>query len=170
VARWRFGRQEFIPPVIAVAGGWRLTLDVDERALIIRLMGELRALLEGPDDNALLERLFPTAYPDDEEKEAEYQRLMREELVASRVAAIESVSELLAPDDPALLEAVWDEGQTIAFMQSINAIRLVLGSLLGIDDDDPPDDADNAAPPEYQLYDFLSWLLEWTVRALSPDQ
>ena len=32
-----------------------------------------------------------------------------------------------------------DEGDTIAFMQSINAIRLVLGSMLGITDDDSAD-------------------------------
>ena len=55
-------------------------------------------------------------------------------------------------------------------MQSINAIRLVLGSLLGIDDDESADDADDETSPEHQLYDFLSWLLEWTVRALSPDR
>lgn len=166
------GRKEFIPPVVKVTSlngdGWQLTLEVEERALIVRLMAELRALVEGPDDNALLQRLFPNAYPDDEEKEAEYQRLMREELVASRVAAIESVSALLDPEPAAGLDAVWDEGQTIAFMQSINAIRLVLGSLLGIDDDEAADDAEHDESPEHHLYDFLSWLLEWTVRALSP--
>ena len=71
------GREKFIPPVVRVGSGWQLTLDVEERALIVRLMAELRALVEGPDDNALLTRLFPHAYMDDEEKEAEYQRLMR---------------------------------------------------------------------------------------------
>jgi len=163
------GRKEFIPPVIKVLDGWQLTLDVEERQLLLRLMAELRALIEGPDDNALLGRLFPNAYPDDEEKEAEYQRLMREELVTSRVAAIESVSALLVADGAATPDTVWDEGQTIAFMQSINAIRLVLGSLLGIDDDESADDAEAQESPEHQLYDFLSWLLEWTVRALSPE-
>jgi hypothetical protein len=93
---------------------------------------------------------------------------MRDELVASRVAAVDAVVELLDAES-AERDAVWDEGQTIAFMQSTNAIRLVLGSLLGIDDDQSADDADDAATPEHQLYDFLSWLLEWTVRALSPD-
>ena len=53
-------------------------------------------------------------------------------------------------------------------MQSINAVRLVLGSMLGITDDDSADAADLADSPEHHLYDFLSWLLEWTVRSLSP--
>jgi Domain of unknown function (DUF2017) len=156
-------RRRFVAPVEAVRGGWRITLDVEERNLIVRLVGELRALLTGPDDNELIRRLFPTAYPDDEEKEAEYQRLMRDELVTSRLAAIDSVTATLSGDE------LLDEAQTIAFMQSINAIRLVLGTMLGITDDESADEADTADSPEHHLYDFLSWLLEWTVRALSPS-
>ena len=158
-------RRKFVAPVEAVRGGWRITLDDEERNLLLRLMDELRALLTGPDDNELLRRLFPVAYPDDEEKEAEYQRLMREELVASRLAALDSVARTI---DPANASDLLDEGETIAFMQSINAIRLVLGSMLGITDDESADDADSTDSPEHHLYDFLSWLLEWTVRSLSP--
>ena len=158
-------RRKFVPPVEAVTGGWRITLDVDERELLIRLMGELEALLTGPDDNALLLRLFPVAYPDDDEKEVEYQRLMREELVTSRLSAIESVRATLDPGRTELLS----EAETIAFLQSTNAIRLVLGTLLGITDDESADVADDSNTPEHQLYDFLSWILEWTVRSLSPD-
>jgi hypothetical protein len=155
-------RRDFVPPVEAVDGGWRINLDGEERALIVRLMDELEALLTGPGDNALLQRLFPTAYPDDEEKEAEYQRLMREELVASRLAAVEGVRTSLGGDD------LLDEGETLAFMQSVNAVRLVLGTMLGITDDDSADAAEGADSPEHHLYDFLSWILEWTVRSLSP--
>jgi hypothetical protein len=155
-------RRDFVPPVEAVDGGWRINLDGEERALIVRLMDELEALLTGPGDNALLQRLFPTAYPDDEEKEAEYQRLMREELVASRLAAVEAVRTSLGGDD------LLDEGETLAFMQSVNAVRLVLGTMLGITDDDSTDAAEGADSPEHHLYDFLSWILEWTVRSLSP--
>ena len=160
-------RRKFVAPVEAVRGGWRITLDDEERRLLVRLMGELRALLTGPDDNELLRRLFPVAYPEDEEKEAEYQRLMREELVASRLAAIESVSRTIDPAGDRARQLL-DEGETIAFMQSINAIRLVLGSMLGITDDESAGDADSTDSPEHRLYDFLSWLLEWTVRSLSP--
>jgi hypothetical protein len=113
----------------------------------------------------LLARLYPVAYPDDEEKEAEYQRLMREELLASRLGSIEAVKEALDPEGTELLS----EGETIALMQSINTIRLVLGTMLGITDDESADEADDADTPEHHLYDFLSWLLEWTVRSLSPD-
>ena len=158
-------RRRFVAPIEAVKGGWRINLDTDERNLLLRLMAELQALITGPDDNELLRRLFPVAYPEDEEKEEEYQRLIREELVASRLSAIESVGRTV---DPVNAKVLLDEGETIAFMQSINAIRLVLGSMLGITDDESADAADDTDSPEHHLYDFLSWLLDWTVRSLSP--
>jgi hypothetical protein len=155
-------RRDFVPPVSVDDDGWRINLDADERALLVRLMDELAELL-ADGDNELVRRLFPTAYPDDDEKEAEYQRLMREELVASRLSAVETVKGALDPDRVAAL----DEGETLAFMQSVNAVRLVLGTMLGITDDEDADEAEELGTPEHQLYDYLSWLLEWTVRALS---
>jgi hypothetical protein len=157
-------RREFVPPVEAVDGGWRIGFDAEERSLLIRLMDELGELLDDG-DNDLVRRLFPTAYPEDEEKEAEYQRLMREELVTSRMSAIETVKDVLDPDRTDLL----DEGQTIAFMQSVNAVRLVLGTMLGITDDESADEAEDNDTPEHHLYDFLSWILEWTVQSLSTS-
>lgn len=158
-------RRRFVPPVMAVEDGWLVNLDVEERNLLLRLMGELEALLSSGDaDNELLARLYPVAYPDDEEKEAEYQRLMRDELVASRLEAIEAVKVALGPERPELLS----EGDTIALMQSINSVRLVLGTMLGITDDESADAAEDTDTPEHHLYDFLSWLLEWTVRSLEP--
>jgi hypothetical protein len=139
----------------------------DERSMVRRLVGELRELLtdEEPDDGAqqLLTRLFPAAYLDDDEMEAEYQRLMRDELVQSKLAAFEVVDAALSGDGNV------DEGELTAFMQSVNSIRLVLGTMLGVTDDP---DIDEVTPslegsPEYHLYSYLSWLLEWCVRALS---
>lgn len=158
-------KRDFVPPVQAVNDGWILHFETEDRDLLIHLMGELRELLTGPGDDPLLDRLFPEAYPEDAEKEAEYQRLMRGELVESRVAAIDSVTTALGPDGPPVLT----EGETFAFLQSINAVRLVLGSMLGITDDESADKADERDTPEHHLYDFLSWILEWTVRSLSGE-
>ncbi len=157
----------FVAPVRRVEGGYALGFQVEERELLARLLGELRALLVTDDDDhdLLLDRLFPPAYPDDEEAEAEYQRLMREELVAARVASIDTVVEVLEPDATPVL----DESQIMAFMQSLNAVRLVLGSMLGIVDDDSAEHADAGDSPEHQLYGYLGWTLEWTVRALSGN-
>ncbi len=144
-----------------------VALGDDESSLIIRLVDELRSLLNdpAPDDHArrLLERLFPVAHADDTEMEAEYQRLMREELVQSKMSAFDILDETLSGDGRV------DEGQLLAVMQSINSIRLVLGTMLGVDDDP---DADEVTPgledsAEYHLYSYLSWLLEHCVRALT---
>jgi hypothetical protein len=157
------------PPVRAAGDGFVVDLGDDESALVQRLVGELRALLTDPSPDSearlLLVRLFPVAHPDDEELEAEYQRLMRDELVQSKLASFEIVDETLRSGRRSRI----DEGRMLAFMQAINSIRLVLGVMLGVSDDP---DADEVHPglersPEYALYGYLSWLLEWCVRALS---
>ena len=59
----------------------------------MRLLAELRALMlsDDPQHAPLLRRLFPPAYhlSDDAEAEAEYQRFMRDDLVASRLESID---------------------------------------------------------------------------------
>ena len=61
-----------------------------------------------------------------------------------------------------------DEETMIAFVQAINGLRLVLGTMLDVSEDIDPDDIDDADPlaGEHHLYNFLSWLLDWAVRAL----
>lgn len=146
---------------------WELNLGRNEREVIAHLLGELTELLaHGDADRPPLIRLFPPVYLDDEEKEAEYRRLMRDELVTSRRAHIEAASELLRPDGPDQLT----EAQVMSLLQSVNAVRVVLGTILDVTDDEPFDAADDRAGDDdahaAQLYDFLSWLLEWVVRSL----
>lgn len=157
----------FRPPVRAKGGGFVVALGNDESSLIMRLIDELRSLLTDPEPDeralGLLERLFPVAHHDDPELEAEYQRLMREELVQSKLSAFDIVDEALSGD------GVVDEGQLLAVMQSVNSIRLVLGTMLGVTDDPDADEVDPGLEDsaEYHLYSYLSWLLEHCVRALS---
>ncbi|MEQ8439109.1 MAG: DUF2017 family protein [Ilumatobacter fluminis] len=158
----------FRGPVRSTRKGFEIAVDDDEAALIRRLAGELRQLLTDDADDeharALLIRLFPTAYPDDEELEEEYQRLMREELVASKLAALDVVDRALAPGADPL-----DDAGLLAFMQSVNSVRLILGTMLEVSDDPDADEvrAGLEDSPEYALYSYLSWLLEHCVRALS---
>lgn len=157
--------RRFRAPVRPRGDGFVVDLAPEEAVLVRRLLDEMRQLLSDPDPGAearaLLARLFPVAHPDDDEAEEEYQRLMREELVASKLAAFRSVDETLAG------AGELDESGLIAFMQSINSLRLALGSMLGVTDDpDAEVDADSDDSAEYHLYGYLSWLLEWSVRAI----
>jgi hypothetical protein len=160
----------FIPPVRATPTGFVLHFDADDRAFLVRLLGELRALLAGEGDQPLLARLFPPAFPDDPEKEEEYQRLMRDELVASRTAAIDAAVAVLDADRDHLDadgDQTLSEAQLLAFLQSVNAVRIVLGTMLGIADDDDAEAAEEGDSPNHHLYGYLGWVVEWTVRALS---
>ncbi|MFN8021394.1 MAG: DUF2017 family protein [Acidimicrobiales bacterium] len=160
MARWQFR-----PPVERTRHGYRLNIADRERDVVRRLLAEMRDLLTGPSDHVALTRIFPAAYHQAEhaEYDAEYQRLMREELVASRLAGIETVMGALDAKPPLT------EAQMMAFLQAVNGLRLVLGTVLDVSEDDDPDDVDPDHPlaAEQQLYGFLSWLLEWTVRALA---
>lgn len=157
----------FRGPVRRKGDRYVIEIGSDEAALITRLIGELRALLTDPDPGPeaaqLLLRLFPVAYPDDADMEAEYQRLMRDELVQSKLASFDIVDQALTAKTPL------DEGRLVAVMQSINSIRLVLGNMLDVTDDPAIDEVDgeHEESAEYALYSYLSWLLEWCVRALS---
>ena len=157
-------RNKFIPPVERVRDGFVFNIGDEERQLVTRLMNELSQLLMGEADDPRLIRIFPPAYhlADDADANAEYQRLMREDLVASRLAGIATVN--LALQKPG---AVTEEAM-VSFVQAINGLRLVLGTMLDVVEDDDPDDIDEDDPlvGEHHLYNFLSWLLDWAVRAL----
>jgi len=157
------------PPVDRVGHDkYSINLDLEEVDLIHRLMGELRQLLNEPqDDDNRLRRLFPAAYhqPGDRELDEEYQRLMHEDLLESRLKGLDLVDEFMAGG---LHHQRLTQAELLAFVQALNSVRLVLGTILDVSEDhdfgEVPDD--HPLVGEYQLYDFLSWVLDWSVRAL----
>ena len=158
-------------PIRESGDGFLIELGEDEAMLVARLLDEMRQLLTNPSPDSseqlLTARLFPVAHPNDEVAEAEYQRLMRDELVESKLEAITQVERVLSAERRS--DRVVDELGLVAFMQSLNAIRLVLGTMLGVSDDPTLDEVDEQLErsPEYHLYAYLSWLLEHCVRAAS---
>lgn len=155
------------PPFERTARGFVVNLERDERDVVVRLLGELRQLLDSDDPQhaPLLRRMFPPAYhlADDAEAEAEYQRLMREDLLASQLAALERAEAVIASN-----RAIADEAAQ-GFVQSLNAVRLVLGTLLDVGEQEDLDDIDDDHPMvgEFHLYHYLSYLLEHAVQALA---
>ena len=145
--------------VVAREGGFLLLLPEGERELMLQLLGELRTLLKlGPEDPRL-RRLYPAAYSDDEEKEAEFRRLTHEELSSGRLAAIDTVERTIADDE-------LTPDQLTAWMHAVNALRLVLGTMLDVGEDDPfAVDPEDPNAREYMLYGYLGLLLEEIVQA-----
>ena len=104
-----------------------------------------------------MRRLFPVVHPDDPEREEEYQRLMRDELVTSRLAGIDAVG---GGPRAAGRKVTLDEAELLAFMQAVNGVRLVLGTVLDVarTTTELADELVDVA--EYQLYGYLSWILD----------
>ena len=150
--------------------GYVVHLEREELDLIVRLLAELRGIMmsDDPATEPLVRRLFPPAYhlADDAEAEAEYQRFMREELVASRLEGIAQVERALTSGTEL------DEAALGGFMQSLNAVRLVLGTLLDVTEQHDLNSVADDDPMigEHHLYGFLSWLLEGTLQALSQQE
>ena len=165
--------RRFKAPITRKGAGFRINLDPAELDLLQRLLGELRTLLLGPSTDDRMKRLFPTAYHQagDREMDDEYQRLMREDLVASRLTGINTVEAALQnvggrPGVKHIPELT--ESQLLAFMQAINGLRLVLGTMLDVSEEHDLDEvgADHPLIGEYHLYGYLSWVLESCVAAL----
>ena len=102
-------------PVIELTKhGFVVRLDPDELGLIRHLLAELRGLVQSDDPatEPIRRRLFPPAYHlvEHSEQEAEYQRLMRDDLVASRLAALDHLDEVLAPTDGIVLDEAHRNG------------------------------------------------------------
>jgi hypothetical protein len=150
------------PPrrVVARRGRYLLTLDERERELIGSVLAELRALLAAAPNDPRVRRLYPDAYASDPEAEAEYRRLTEEDLKSGRLASIEAV-------EASLGAAELSAEQLTAWMQAVNALRLVLGTMLDVSEDDEvfafdPDDPDAR---NQALYAYLGVLLEEIVEA-----
>jgi len=141
-------------------GRYSVHLGADERSVLRSLPGQLKAILGDTDDPGL-RRLYPPAYssPEHEEQAAEYRRLMTEDLLAHHGEALD------------VLERTADAGELSgaeldAWMRSLNSLRLVLGTRLGVTEDD---DIAQQVSPEYALYYFLGYLQECAVEALSGE-
>jgi len=168
------------PIVRTKAGTFKVDLPDDHRKILTNLIEELRTSLTNSNDDAALRRLFPTAYHNDPKKDAEYQRLMRDELLESRLAAIDTAIKVLTQENEITAEEI------DAFSRSINSLRLVIGTALDIaesdyekqnnsqhdgasseDSSDGASDDDDGQSVQKELYEYLGWLLEWTVSAQS---
>jgi len=144
------------------AGRYQIRLRPNERILVGDLVDQLREQLLASTDEPSVRRLFPPAYPDDAERDAGYQVLTRDELLESKLAAIEVVEKTLEGNE------LDDAGMT-AWMGTLNSLRLVLGTRLDVDEGLPTLDADDPLAPAYAVYEYLGWLLSQVVDALSTD-
>lgn len=139
-----------------------VALDDDERAMLAALPLQLRDLLATDDPS--LRRLFPVAYHGDPAREAEYQQLIHQDLLARR---IESAERLAAAAQSTRIER---EEDVTGWLSAINDLRLVLGTQLDVSEDMDDldleiDDDEDPRLAQWAVYSWLGYLMEMLIRA-----
>jgi hypothetical protein len=125
----------------------------------------------GPGD-PVLDRLFPRGYlePEDVERNAEYQRLVHDDLLEAKLANLDVVTSTLDRGTVSLRRWTVDltEDEAGSWLGALNDLRLALGVRLGITEDFDGDvDPSDPRAPALHVLSYLGWLEENLVEALS---
>lgn len=135
--------------------------------------------VDEPDDPVLL-RLFPTAYPDDAEAAGEFRRYTERTLRSTKertaVAVIGVLEDAGLPpepqeDDSIVIDVELEPAAATDWLLAFNDLRLAIATRIGVeggdeefweslDDDDPRTQA-------HDVYEWLGWLQETLVEAIS---
>ncbi len=130
-------------------------------------------------DDPVLARLFPTAYPDDEEAAGEFRRFtegtLRDGKARNASLVIDQLEEAGLPqeleEDGLWIDVELDAGQANAWMRSFTDIRLALATRLGVEEGDEdywmslPDD--DPRSHVHDIYEWVGYLQETLVEALA---
>lgn len=140
----------------------------DERDILRSVGPSLRAVLVDlgttiePGEDAAVDRLFPAAYPDDDERQAEFRLLAHDQLLESHLGSLAVLEETAGADH-------LDDDQMQAWMRALNHIRLVLGVRLGVTEegDERPRSRRDPRAPAFAVYDYLTYLQGEIIEVLS---
>lgn len=143
-----------------------LRLEPVEAALLTSLFDDFVATLDTdalPPDDPVRRRLFPAAYRDDDEAEAEFRSLTETSLRTDRSErAGQCATELASSPDVPL-----DDEAGQRWIKALNDLRLALGTRLGVtEDDDPEIDPDDPDAQTRAVYYWLTAVQDSLVRAL----
>lgn len=147
-------------------GGFRVALPAGLRQRIQQLTTELAATIQSGVADQSIYRLFPPGYSNDIGRQLEYDRLMRDDLQAKHIAALETLNRSLDSD-------VLSEDEMDSWIKALNQLRLVLGTQLEVVQDqriDPyslPDDDPRATV--FMTYELIGLLQTEVLRALSGE-
>jgi len=142
-------------------GTYTIRLEEQERNLLRSLPVDLASLVEAEPEDPWLQRLFPTAYPKDAEREKEWRLLMSVDLHDRRR------EQLLMLAKTAGATSVTEEELSV-WAQAINDLRLYLGTRLDVGEETDFQDLEDEDDRQlFVLYTWLGMLQEETVQALA---
>jgi hypothetical protein len=159
-------------------GGIQARLETGEAAVLIQLGRELGGLWDTagerpPEDDAVLDRMFPRAYldPTEEEAESEYRRFAHPDLVEGRKEAVEAFLRTLAAarQHRGTLEVTLSPEDAEVWLAVVNDARLALGTRLEVTEETSPANfaPDDPAVAPYAVYWWLGYLQEYLVDTLA---
>jgi hypothetical protein len=129
-------------------------------------------------EDPVLARLFPTAYPNDEEAAGEFRRFtegaLRDSKARGAVSIIDTLEEAGLPaelaEDGLVVDVELELPDAVTWLKSFTDIRLALATRLGVEEGD--EDYWLALPDEdprahvYDIYQWVGYLQESLVEAL----
>lgn len=128
-------------------------------------------------EDPVLKRLFPTAYPEDEEAAAEFRRYTEIDLRNGKAAGAAAIIDTLEdagltdqPENGTYIDVELPPALAITWMRSFTDMRLAIATRLGIEDGDEeyweslPDEDPQAQV--HDIYDWVGYLQETLVRAV----
>ena len=128
-------------------------------------------------DDPVLARLFPTAYPEDEEAAGDFRRFTESTLRDGKAGAAAAIIDALeesgltpTPVDGTFIDVELDEGDALTWMRSFTDMRLAIATRLGVEEGDEdywlslPDDDPRAQV--HGIYDWLGYLQETLIQSV----
>jgi Domain of unknown function (DUF2017) len=130
-------------------------------------------------EDPVLARLFPTAYPHDEEAAGEFRRFtegtLRDHKAQGAVRIIETLEEAGLPpeldEEGLVIDVDLDQAEAVTWMKSFTDVRLALATRLGVEEGDEdywlslPDEDPRAHV--FDIYQWVGYLQETLVEALA---
>ena len=143
---------------------FEVRLSASERDVVRSFAAQMRALLtaETAASDPAVARLFPPALPDDDVLgNLEYEQQHGDELLLGKLEAIDTLERTAAATEVS-------EDELVAWLGSLNSIRLVVGTRLGVTEESTERDfaGDEEASGLFELYGYFTWLQGWVIEAL----
>jgi len=139
-------------------GRIRPGLEPTERALLRVLPAQARELVDAEEPSA--QRLFPVAYPGDDQAQAEYGSMMGGQLLEHHRRALDAL--VASVDDDTV-----DEDQLSVWLGAVEVLRLLLGTQLDVSEDHVTVLPDDPRAEQFTVYQYLSMLQGEIVDALA---
>ena len=136
-----------------------VSLSAEDREVLRVLPMQLRSAIDANPKDAAFKRLFPPAYENDASANQEYRRLVGPELDERRSSALETLAQTADATE-------LSEEELEAWLRALNDIRLWLGTLLDITEDEVENEPED---PPHRLYHALTALQSLVIDVLAGE-